>query len=171
MTEPVARTSVHRTVRVAVALIAGQALLCGVVGWVTFGAGPARHSSAPVPTVEPLAGKPLTIPTPAPPPPRPPKSSASSSPSARESSVKAVPATTATRPRPTSKPAARIPLKQVSPPPPVPALPIPASADPVQSPVELFDVCAPAGALGRTADGVSVRCVLGIDGTLHWQIN
>jgi hypothetical protein len=172
VTEPVARTSVRRTVRVAVALVLGQALLCALIGWLTFGSGHA-HPRGPVPTSEPLAGKPLVIPPPVVvPPPRPPRPSAepsvtkkvrTASPSERPS----------TRPpsSPTSTPA-RSPVRQASPTgQPALALPTPPTADPVQSPVKVLDVCAPEDAIGLTAEGVPVTCVLGRDGNLRWQIN
>ena len=50
----------------------------------------------------------------------------------------------------------------------VPPTPI---ATPVQSPVKLHDPCEPVDALGRTADGVAVRCVRGDDGVARWQID
>jgi hypothetical protein len=172
VTEPVARTSVRRTVRVAVALILGQAVLCAVIGWVTFGSGHAQPRG-PVPTTEPLAGKPLVIPPPVVvPPPRPPQPSAEPSVSkkVRRASPSERPST-----RPSSSPTttpARSPVRQASPTgQPALALPTPPTAGPVQSPVKVLDVCAPADAIGLTAEGVSVTCVLGGDGTLRWQIN
>ena len=63
VTEPVAHAaSPRRTVRVAVALVAGQAALCAVIGWVTFGA---AEPGTPADTrqVDPLAGPPVVVPT------------------------------------------------------------------------------------------------------------
>jgi hypothetical protein len=176
VTEPVARASVRRTVRVAVALVAGQAVLCAVIGWVTFGSGH-THRTGPVPSVEPLAAKPLVIPPPAVvPPPKPPRSSAtpsagkkdttsaSSSPRSSTGQPHAAPASVAETTRSPGRP---------SPPPEEPALtqPSPSSDDEVQSPVKLLDACDPVDALGLTVAGLSLRCVKGADGSLHWQIN
>jgi hypothetical protein len=173
VTEPVARTSVRRTVRVAVALVAGQALLCAVIGWVTFGASHAHRPGAPVSTVEPLAGKPLVMPPAVSvPPPRAP--SASVTPSAKEKVKTSAPASPRQSPsrRPPAEDSTSPPVMLASPPPrPADVAPSPTPADQVQSPVKLLDVCEPLDAKGLTADGVPVRCVKSADGTLHWQIN
>jgi hypothetical protein len=60
-------TSVRRTVLIAVALVTGQALLCGLIGFLTFGNDEPR---SPTPAAEPqLAGPPLVVPPAALPPP------------------------------------------------------------------------------------------------------
>jgi hypothetical protein len=178
VTEPVARASVRRTVRVAVALVAGQAVLCAVIGWVTFGSGHA-HRPGPVRTVEPLAAKPLVIPPPVvTPPPRPPRSSAAPS-AAKKDTTSASPSARPSSRQPRSAPAsvaepARSPRPDSPPLPPAgPALsvPSPSSDDEVQSPVKLLDPCDPVDAPGLTVAGLSLRCVKGDDGRLHWQIN
>jgi hypothetical protein len=56
--EPVSGTrAVRRTVRVAVALIVGQALLCMLIGWLTFG-----HPRSTGSTVDEMAAPPLSPP-------------------------------------------------------------------------------------------------------------
>jgi hypothetical protein len=40
----------------------------------------------------------------------------------------------------------------------------------VQQGVEVGTACAPAGALGATADGTTVRCVRDQGGALLWQV-
>jgi hypothetical protein len=178
VTVPVARASVRRTVRVAAALVAAQALLCGVIGWVTFGARHPHHPTA-VPTVEPLAGKPLLIPPPviAPPaPPRPPRPSASAS---TRKKVDAPPPSSPrparrTRSSPPPEPVPEVrssPAAQVSPSQQTALLPTALPDGVVQSPVKILDGCAPVNAKGLTADGISVTCRQAADGTLRWQIN
>jgi hypothetical protein len=177
VTEPVARASVRRTVRVAVALVAGQAVLCAVIGWVTFGSGH-PHRPGPVPSVEPLAARPLVIPPPAVlPPPKPPRSSATPS-AGKKDTTSASSAPRSSTGQSHSAPASaaettRSPVRQASPPPEGPALaqPSPSSDDEVQSPVKLLDTCEPVDALGLTVAGLSLRCVKGADGSLRWQIN
>ena len=63
--EPVPGTrTVRRTVRVAVALLLGQAVLVAVIGWVTYRYSPAhRHRGAAV--VDQMAGAPRVLPPPA----------------------------------------------------------------------------------------------------------
>ena len=60
---PVTRT-VHRTVRMAVVLVIGQALLCAVIGWIVFGhpASTGRPPGGPI--VDRLAVPPMLIPLP-----------------------------------------------------------------------------------------------------------
>jgi hypothetical protein len=178
VTEPVARASARRTVRVAVALVAGQAVLCAVIGWVTLGSGHA-HKPAPVRTVEPLAAKPLVIPPPlVAPGPKPPRSSATPSPSAdrKDSTSASARSRPSTRP-PRSAPArvsasARAPIKPAPPPgQPALALPSPSADDEVQSPAKPLDPCAPVDAKGLTLAGLSLLCVKSDDGSLRWQIN
>jgi hypothetical protein len=62
MVEPVPATrSVRRTVRVAVALVIGQALLCALIGWITFTYSPA-HRDHQSPAVDQMAGAPVVAP-------------------------------------------------------------------------------------------------------------
>jgi hypothetical protein len=68
VTVPVARPSARRTVRVAAALVAGQAALCAVIGYVTLGGPPTRGPEA-APRVDPVAIPPLVVPAPTVPPP------------------------------------------------------------------------------------------------------
>jgi hypothetical protein len=196
VTEPVARPSARRTVRVATALVAGQAALCAVIGWITFGAthGPARTASAPV---DPLAGAPLVIPPPSVVPPVLPKTGPAVTAKATATSIDR---TTAPRSRRTARhsspppPAAPPP---VAPPPvaplPAPTAPTTTSTDPppsppasddsqlivptptptpqIQQPVVVREPCDPENALGKTAAGVALVCVHAADGTLRWQIS
>ena len=196
MTEPVARASARRTVRVAVALVAGQAALCAVIGWITLG-GP--HTAG-LPAPNPLAGGPLVVPplTVAPAPP-------TSVPTAPRTSV---------RPAPTSAPPAPLPPPVIVPagatstrpptstarqrPLPITPTPIPVTtaktfppvaptvlaspsgtnlaptptptASDIQRGVVVGDPCDPVGAAGTTVDGTPVLCVLGDDGVQRWQI-
>lgn len=188
MTEPVAGTvPVRRTVRVATALVAGQALLCGVIGWVTFGRSDAGPQAAPV-AVEPAAPLPAapSVFVPAPLPPEAP-SSPSPPPATRsaraKTSVSRSPAaplrtrtTTPTRPAPPADEPP--PTLVIAPPEPTRGTPNPgligtvppAPSDPVQRPVTVGDECAPEGALGVTADDRWVRCVRDDDGDLRWRI-
>jgi hypothetical protein len=196
VTEPVARASARRTVRVAVALVAGQAALCAVIGWVTLG-GP--HTAG-LPAPNPLAGGPLVVPplTVAPAPP-------TSVPTAPRTSVRPAPTSappaplpppvivpagaTSTRP-PTSTapqphppiPPAPMPVTAAKTPPVAPTVlaspssdsnlaptPTPTASD-IQQGVVVGDPCDPVGAAGTTVDGTPVLCVLGDDGVQRWQI-
>ncbi len=187
MTDPAARAAYpRRTVRVAAALVAGQAALCAVIGWVTFGtpdaappsaarpADPPAARSIVVPTVSmalPVPAAPAATttagtattrpkaPTRAPKPPRP----ATTPPRARTTSVP-VPPTTPATPVFTAEPTAAPPAADVG------ATAAPTSPE-VQKPVVVGEPCDPPGASGRTADDVDVRCVRGDDGPPRWQIN
>ena len=167
--------------RLAVALLAGQAALCAVIGWVTFGppTGPSPQQAA-----DPLAAPRLAMPTAsvAMPPPPAPATRAPASPAAgpakaarttrspaREQDERAgavdepttmiAPATT-----PPSEPPAPSPDEASTP-------PAPTATDDVQGPVVEGEPCEPENALGVTADGVSLRCVRQEDGGLVWQLN
>jgi hypothetical protein len=198
VTEPVARPSARRTVRVATALVAGQAALCAVIGWITFGAthGPARTASAPV---DPLAGAPLVIPPPSMLPPVLPKTGPRTSPAVTaEATATSIDRTTAPRSRRTARHSSPPPPAAPRPPAPPPVAPLPAptaptttSTDPppsppasddpqlivptptpeIQQPVVAREPCDPENALGETAAGVALVCVHGADGTLRWQIS
>jgi hypothetical protein len=192
--EPVARASARRTVRVAVALVAGQAALCAVIGWVTLG-GAHPHNAGP-PAPNPLAGGPLVVPplTVAPAPPTSgapaPHTSVPRAPLGPPVIVKAgVPATSTSPPKstapqwhppitPTPQPVTKI----TTVPPAAPTVtaspssdsslarsPSPTPTD-VQQGVVVGDPCDPVGAAGTTSDGTPVLCVLGDDGVQRWQI-
>jgi hypothetical protein len=185
VTEPVAGTApVRRTVRVATALVAGQALLCGVIGWVTFG--PSEPGPRAARTVEPLAPLPVVpsvVVPPAPPRASPPSRPASSRSVRAKSSASRSPAAPK-RPRVTTEPPPPAdeppPTLVIAPPdqdktrtPPSPGLvgtgtPTPTAS--VQGPVTVGGECEPEGAPGVTADDRRVRCVRAGDGDLRWQI-
>jgi hypothetical protein len=172
-------------VRVAAALVAGQAALCAVIGWVTFGA-PEQAPPTASRQVAPLDGGPIGVP---------PASMAMPRPAA--------PADTTTSPAPVrprvSAPAPRPPKVQAparsrsttaaeEPPttlagdsaqPPEPPTPSPhpemsgteaPMLPPVQENVIEGDPCDPPGDRGRTAEGVDMLCVRDGDGA-SWQIN
>jgi hypothetical protein len=181
VTEPVARAvSPRRTVRVAVALVAGQATLCAVIGWVTFGPPePAPQAAGVNPLTSPIELPTSSLPLPPlPMPPAPPDASMSKaaplSPRAPRSSK---PATS----RATSKPAAEEPRPIIAtdevppePPPTSPTLnltPPPSAVDEVQFPVVEGAPCSPEGAQGLTSEQVELRCEKDDDGDLVWQIN
>jgi hypothetical protein len=174
-------TSVRRTVRVAVVLVAGQALLCGIIGFVTFGG----HDAAPRPrlTAPQLAAPPIVVPTPSPGP---------ASELARGATPGSVRLTRAGWPTsPPTSAAVRRPTRTISPsvtvtvpaapaPPPVPSgtptdrslLSPPTSGGPVEdAPVPVAgEPCDDEGATGRTADGKAVRCERDRDGGLRWTL-
>jgi hypothetical protein len=182
VTEPVARTSVRRTVRMAVALVAGQAALCAVIGWVTFGAGhPDRPGNA-AQAVDPLADPPQIEPpataAPAPPgsatvPPAPPAAKASTS--TRASSHPAAPKphrSTPARAAPVPAPRQSAAAPRPSPPGGQAELQHPSPAPTgTQSGAVLGEPCDPVGAPGLTVDHIVLHCILGIDGNQSWQIN
>jgi hypothetical protein len=175
-------TSVRRTVRVAVALVTGQALLCGTIGFVTFGGRYDREPGARA--AEPqLAGPPIVVPSTNSPPPS----------ERAEQPVSASTEQTRTE-RPTSPPApasvrssttrsispsrtSTVPVAPVPPPTPTTSptdralLPpsSPASGDDPPTPV-VDEPCDDAGATGRTADGKAVRCERDRHGDLRWRL-
>jgi hypothetical protein len=177
-------TSVRRTVVVAVALVTGQALLCGIIGFVTFGD---NGGAAPrVRAAEPqLAGPPIVLPPASLPPiderterprsgkPRAARTERPTSPptsdAARNSVTREI-----TPSRTASSPAAPAPS------PPVPATTptdrelVPPAIPPVQEdapePVVEKEPCDEAGATGTTADGKTVRCERDRDGELRWRL-
>ncbi|MEU7901829.1 hypothetical protein [Actinoplanes sp. NPDC049118] len=172
-------TPVRRTVAVAVALVTGQALLCGVIGFVTFGdrgdAVTGARAAGPQFPVPP-AGPPSAS--------NPPSSSAPSARlttrrpagTTRAASRPPSPAGTRTPPAPPPAPPATAavppaPPATVTSPPGLAPLPTPsAEDDETQGPVRVRDRCDVEGAAGRTADGRAVRCVRGRDGDLRWRL-
>jgi hypothetical protein len=177
VTEPVARvTSVRRTVTIAGALIASQAVLCAVIGWVTFG-GHGDSGGSKARAAEPNLGPALVIP---------PASVAPVLPSAHHSShPAATEPTTAATSKPSWKPprvptvTSRSPSASPAAPKPPPATgpakgsvvikPTP-SATEVQGNVVIGDKCDPEGADGVTATDVAVLCVRTAGGDLIWRI-
>jgi hypothetical protein len=186
VTAPVARGSARRTVRVAVALIAGQAALCAVIGYLTLG-GPHLHSHASPAAADPLAAGPLVVPpvqimppSAAAVAPKPPSAS-SSRPTATTLAARRSDSADPDRQRAAAEPP---PSPLVEPPTPLPpaaptkaaspsgpqfATPQPSDSD-IQQNVKVGDVCSPIGADGVTADEESVRCVRSADGQLRWQL-
>jgi hypothetical protein len=176
-------------VRVAVALVAGQAALCAVIGWLTFGPAPApsRPSAALDPPAPPRLAMPsISIappPTSAPPTSPPPTTRATSSPRAAVARFARPPrppappkqpdreGTSEVPPLPLDSPISPTPTESASPSPDPNASPLPSSTDVVQHPVVEGGPCEPEGALGRTVDDVALRCLRGEDGRLVWQIN
>lgn len=182
MTVPDVRvTSVRRTVGVAVALVTGQALLCGIIGVVTFGG---ENTPAPgAPAVEPqLAGPPVVVPPRSTPPAEPvrhPEPGSTSS--GRIERPPAPPASPAVR---SSATRTIVPSRTVSAPPPaapvtsppglglLPPSPVPSSSAPKENappPVVLWERCDDEGATAETVDGQAVRCTRGRDGDLRWR--
>jgi hypothetical protein len=173
-------TSVRRTVTVAVALVTGQALLCGIIGFVTFGgegaAAPGSGATAPQ-----LAGPPVVLPPEGTPPP--------SDPAERPTSGTAKPTRTERPTSPPTTPAVRnsatravTPSRKTS----VPAVPKPAPSEsspdrallPPPSPIAndgsptpvAGERCDDEGAAGRTADDEVVKCERNRDGDLRWRL-
>jgi hypothetical protein len=175
------RTS-RRTVRTAVALVIGQALLCAVIGWLTFGrpfaAGPGGDSA----TIDRMAAPPPIVPVPTATASTPAPSTGSSAPahtvtgaghhlpppppqSGPAGEAPPLPAAQTTGPEVLPEPSTEIatgipaPTTQSLVPPPVsPPLPPAPTAATVQQPVVVGGRCGPPGAYGRTADGIDVRC-------------
>jgi len=181
--------TVRRTVRVAVALVVGQALLVGLIGWLTFG-----RASGSGGAVDQLAAPPAT---PLPPgatsryaePPVPPGTSAPAPTTARRETAGQRPDRASTPSRAPARPAkpapppapkaprGLVPSIVVSPSivpsalvPLVPVPPSPPSPPEVSGPVVAGDPCAPEGALAHTADGLLVRCAHTWHHRLRWKI-
>jgi hypothetical protein len=175
-------TSVRRTVAVAVALVTGQALLCGIIGFVTFDKG----GTAPdVRAAEPqLAGPPIVLPPSGAPPPgdrgEPPKAGSTrparterptsppTSAAVRNSATRAIspsrtasvrPSATPSKPAPTTTPTDRSLLPPVAPP-----------VEDAPVPVVENERCDEPGATGTTAEGRAVRCERDPDGELRWRL-
>ena len=168
--------------RVAVALLAGQAALCAVIGWVTFG--PPQTGPRSQQPVAPLAAPPLAMPTASvamPPTPTPstraPKSDADRARSTRIHRAPAPPAQKRAR-TVEERPATVLAPDSLAPEPPAPSPDVAATPPPdptesgeVQGPVVEGEPCDPEGALGLTVDDVSLRCVRLEDDRIVWQIN
>jgi hypothetical protein len=190
VTASVARGTARRTVRVAVALVAGQAALCAVIGYLTLG-GPSLHHRTAAPESNPLAAGPIEVPPalvlPAPTagaPTRPHVSATSSRPPSRRGAAR----TSAPAPRqraeveaPPSLVSAPMDPSPEPVPPQVPtATPAPSTGNQLVTPsatpsavqlnVKVGDPCSPVGAAGQTTDGKAVTCVQGVDGTLRWVL-
>jgi hypothetical protein len=191
--EPVPVTrGVRRTVRMAVALVVGQAMLCALIGWLTLGRNrpdPVRPPGSAV--VDQLAVPPLGGPEPSLSrssiaPATQERRAATKRPSQRRSTpAPAAPTTPPTRspepilappddpvavtPAPPSPPATSSTPAPSSPTASPPTLP---SASPafVPDPVEVGDECRPVGAYGRTAEGELVRCVREWRHRARWKI-
>jgi hypothetical protein len=186
-------TSVRRTVRVAAALVAGQALLCGIIGFVTFDdpvpAQPAARAADPRLDGPPLGGPRLDEPgaggSPGPRSDVPSSGGPSGSAAAHRRLSREATSRPVTRtPRPTGVRTAPAPPAGVPAPPgagpgvPAPPAPppvtsppaalLPSAGDEVPAPVEVGERCDEVGATGHTAAGRPVRCVRGHDGDLRW---
>jgi hypothetical protein len=179
-------------VRVAIALVAGQAALCAVIGYVTLGA-PHPHRAAPsAASPNPLAGGPIAIPPIPAPTIAPATRSRARPPAPRRRTVERVfagPTSAAPAPRETVPPPSPTPVptppSPVAPSPPSPTAtptggsllassptpaPIPTPSG-VQQGVLPGDPCGPPGSDGVTLDGAPVRCLLRVDdGSLRWQL-
>jgi hypothetical protein len=172
---------------VAIALAAGQAALCAVIGWLTFGPVPERLEAG---RVDRVAAPPAVIPTPtfgtpAAPVPALPSASATSSIGAATDTTRPErqvapdkttrpPATTTSRPvAPPSSPSDKTPMGlPVAPDPPTPEPSQGLEGTPTPTPTDLIVVGAPcdvAGELGVTLDDIAVKCTLGDEG-LQWQL-
>jgi cytoskeletal protein RodZ len=167
--------SVRRTVAVATALVASQAVLCAVIGWVTFGGKDAAHSQPRA--AEPLLGPPLVVPpvtvvpVTTPPSHHPEKADKTATSAPRHTSAPArVSASAEASPSIEALPAAPSPPATS---PTVSGLVRPAatpSPSATQPDVEVGATCDPENADGLTTDGVAVRCLRDDDGNLVWQI-
>jgi hypothetical protein len=179
-------TSVRRTVVVAVALVTGQALLCGIIGFVTFGdqsgATPGGRAAEPQ-----LAGPPIVVPPPSVRPssgpverpgPRKTRSVRTERPTSppgpaagRNAPTRAVsPARTTTAPVLPSPPApvTSSPTDRALVPPAPPATSAPHEDAPL--PVVEKERCEDEGATGSTVEGRTVRCERARDGELRWRL-
>jgi len=178
-------TSVRRTVLVAVSLVTGQALLGGVIGFVTFD----RDDETTVASraADPVAAPPAVAPAPSVPAPegssRPPRKRPAA---AVSTTIRRTPppAGTQTSEPATGRPRTPAPAEssETSAPEPVPPAPPPTSspAPPALMPPE-YDLppdedvpvvgerCEEEGATGRTGDGKAVRCERNRDGDLRWR--
>ena len=177
-------TSVRRTVVVAVALVTGQALLCGFIGFVTFGdndgAVPGARAAEPQLAGPPVVVPPASTPSPDERPGRP--RSGTSRPTRTERPI-SPPGSAAARVSATRElsPSRAAPVPPAPPePPPVPAtsptdralLPpaSPTSGDDAPEPVVELERCDEEGATGTTADGKAARCERADDGELRWRL-
>ena len=182
--------TVRRTVRVAVALVVGQALLVALIGWLTL-----TRSDGSGGTVDQMAALPATpLPTtvgryadpPAPPaastsvatPPATRRTTAGRksepatvAPQAPSRTAKPVPATLPPEPTPTIVVTPTVVPPALAPPQPSPpASPPPTSPSIAPGPVVVGYPCAPEGAYAYTAHGVLVRCTRLWHHRLRWKI-
>jgi hypothetical protein len=170
-------TSVRRTVGVAVALVTGQALLCGIIGIVTF---TDRGTSAPgaqAPAPQ-LAGPPPVVPSAGPPPADAPVDHPEPG-TTRHGRIElptspAAPVAvrnSATRTIGPSRTASVSPAPTTSPPDVALIPPSPAAPD-GDAPVPAVEGerCDDEGALGETAAGKAVRCERDRRGDLRWRV-
>jgi hypothetical protein len=194
VTVPVARASARRTVRVAAGLVAGQAVLCAVIGYVTLN-NPVSHATNGAGIIAPLAAGPIALTPPAVRPPSP----TTVTPATTRSTPPRPPAATGSRhrtdvtpaptPTPTAEPQPDVlvgtsdPSGGASSNPTVaptstaaPEVPSTASStDQAPSPpvtqlsVTIGDTCAPIDAPGVATDGSAVRCALESDSVLRWR--
>ena len=164
----------------AAALVAGQAALCAVIGWLTFGPSePAPRAAAVNPPAAQISAPTLPVLTLPPPLPAP-------APAPSNSVAKTVkPPVKSSKPAVTRKPSKPVvdekpqiviePAKSkepsVSPNPELQATPPPAPVGEVQGPVVKGLPCSPEGAKGETLQDVALRCAKDDDGDLVWQIN
>ncbi|MFG1602565.1 hypothetical protein [Actinoplanes sp. NPDC049265] len=184
MTEPVpSATSPRRTVRVAVALVAGQAALCAVIGYLTIGGGPGpdaagRGAEAQAPVIMPTASIGLPA-APLPPVPRKPAESRTEpQPPARRThqpaaavkkaaTAKPSPRKSTAPPRPISAPDDG--LAPAPPKPPNGLVPTGTPGNELTAPVKEGAECETEGQRGHTTDGAAMRCAKADDGALSWQ--
>jgi hypothetical protein len=177
VTEPGARaTSVRRTVTVATALVASQAVLCGVIGWITFGGTnqPARSTTR----AEPVLGPPIVVPPASVAPVVPPSSAHHHVPvTGRASGIPRPTSAPARTAAPPSPPRRTIAATENSPGLPATGragaglvLPPTPSASETQRNAEVGKQCAPQDAIGLTAEDIAVLCGRDRDGNLIWQI-
>ena len=162
---------------IATALIASQAVLCAVIGWVTFG-GKEQSGGSAARAAEPKLGPALVVPPvsvapviPVPSSHQSPKPSASSSATIKPSRS-TPPPVKATLPRSHPAETTAVPPKPPATGPAdgaVVARPTP-SASEVQGNVVIGDECDPEGADGVTAIDIAVTCLPDHDGDLIWQI-
>lgn len=183
MTEPVTRaTSPRRTVRVATALVTGQALLCAVIGWVTFGpseqppraSAPVGSLAGPQPSLELPGLPPAALPAPTVKSPVPSRSARRTEPPSTLSGTRPSPSrkpSTPARPARTSDQPLLDPAPGDSPVLTVPAPNPMLTPAPTESPVVVEGACEPEGARGETAAGVELSCARRQDGSLVWLIN
>jgi hypothetical protein len=187
VTVSVARGTARRTVRVAVALVAGQAALCAVIGYVTLG-GPFLHKSTAAQSSDPLAAGPIEfppaqvmpVPTSVAPAPPPVPASSSKAPKSTGVSKNGTPAEAHNEAPPSLVSAPLDPSVPVVPPRAPTKAPSPstgnqlvtpsATATDIQHNVNVGDTCSPLGADGQTSDGKAVTCIRDVDGTLRWVL-
>lgn len=171
-------TPVRRTVAVAVALVTAQALLCGVIGFVTFDdrgdATAGARAAGPQIFMPPTAAPSVST--------APPAASALSGrrairpPAATSNPASRPPSSAVSGPPPPAPPASPpAPSTIAIPPAPPPEGLAPSSAPPpedeeIEAPVRLGSRCDKEGAFGRTAEGEIVRCLRGRHGDLRWRL-